>query len=349
MFPHQASIDSLKAMMKQVRDVLEKDILQKNKYVYDAYNSTTQPYFDNIHDIILELEQLPLQYLPSNEAHGEIWAPISQIDTVLKRLSTTIDGIPSDYNQAAPQVSSLQHEIQLIKNEEPKLSKAAGLYIPYLVYKQGNYAQIIKELNEIKEEERKQQLELFSKLNQRIEEAQKKIEQDSKEIEDIRKHSQESAAEIGIVPFAQDFESEYKERKNAAKWWLITTAIFTIITAIVIFYLYSINLNTKFEYNQIAIQVSMIALLFSVVIWCSRMYRISMHQVVVNKHRALSLRTFQTFISSTSDQHVKDAVLMEATRTIFNQGHTGYIDPKSDGSDSDTKVVEIIKNQNLLK
>jgi hypothetical protein len=65
-----------------------------------------------------------------------------------------------------------------------------------------------------------------------------------------------------------------------------------------------------------------------------------MHQAVTNRHRALSLQTFQAFSAAASDDETRNAVLTETTRSIFASTASGYIDTES-GQDSPMKIVEI--------
>ena len=66
------------------------------------------------------------------------------------------------------------------------------------------------------------------------------------------------------------------------------------------------------------------------------------HQYTINKHRALSLQTFQAFVGATNDPRTKDAVLLEATRAVFANTATGFAESGS-SSDSGIQFVEIGK------
>ena len=93
----------------------------------------------------------------------------------------------------------------------------------------------------------------------------------------------------------------------------------------------------------ITTKIALLALLFTATVWCSKNYRALKHQVTVNKHRALSLQTFQAFVGATKDPRTKDAVLMEATRAIFGNTATGFADP-AHTSESGIRVLEIGKS-----
>ena len=82
--------------------------------------------------------------------------------------------------------------------------------------------------------------------------------------------------------------------------------------------------------------------LFTATLWCGKTFKALKHLSTVNRHRALSLQTFQAFSHAASDDPTKDAVLMEATRAIFGSTPTGYLDAKG-GSESDLKIIEIAR------
>jgi hypothetical protein len=60
----------------------------------------------------------------------------------------------------------------------------------------------------------------------------------------------------------------------------------------------------------------------------------------VNRHRALGLKTFQAFSAATSDNHTKDAVLMETTHSIFANTNTGLLNEPS-SADSESNIIQI--------
>jgi len=68
-----------------------------------------------------------------------------------------------------------------------------------------------------------------------------------------------------------------------------------------------------------------------------------MHQSAINKHRALSIQTLQAFVAAAADPTIKDAVVLEAARSVFGNTSTGYIDDNK-SSDGDIKIFEVAKN-----
>ena len=70
---------------------------------------------------------------------------------------------------------------------------------------------------------------------------------------------------------------------------------------------------------------------------------------MVNKHRQNALTTFETFSNASgSDTQTKNAVLIEATHTIFSNQQTGYMTADKD-QESSSKIIEIIKGTASVK
>jgi hypothetical protein len=69
-----------------------------------------------------------------------------------------------------------------------------------------------------------------------------------------------------------------------------------------------------------------------------------MHQSVINRHRANALKTFQAFVKASNDEKIRDAVLLETTRSIFSISPSGYIDAKADHTDNPTTVLEFVRD-----
>ena len=87
-------------------------------------------------------------------------------------------------------------------------------------------------------------------------------------------------------------------------------------------------------------KVVILGLLFTSTIWCGRMYRTNKHQQSINKHRANALRTFQAFVEATNDPAIRDAVLLETTRSIFAITPSGYLGEIDKSPDTGQKSLK---------
>ena len=60
---------------------------------------------------------------------------------------------------------------------------------------------------------------------------------------------------------------------------------------------------------------------------------------ILNRHRALGIRTFRAFSAAASDARTKDAVLMETTHSIFSNSATGLINDPA--NDAEPNIIQI--------
>jgi hypothetical protein len=63
---------------------------------------------------------------------------------------------------------------------------------------------------------------------------------------------------------------------------------------------------------------------------------------ILNRHRQNALDTFETFVTATADNQNKDAVLLQATQTIFSAQNSGFINQDSE-SPNLSPLLELIK------
>ena len=151
------------------------------------------------------------------------------------------------------------------------------------------------------------------------------------ELDQVISEARVAAASAGVATFTEEFNNEASNLQIQSKKWLRTTGGFAVSTAIasIIFLFWNpvpMQAGEWFFLSSLASKVAIIGVLFTCTIWCSRIYRSLVHQATVNKHRALSLKTFQAFAKSTSDPYVKDSVLMAATKSIFASVPTGFVE-----------------------
>ncbi|MBJ6762799.1 hypothetical protein JGU66_18705 [Myxococcaceae bacterium JPH2] len=74
----------------------------------------------------------------------------------------------------------------------------------------------------------------------------------------------------------------------------------------------------------LAPRVVILSVVFYGLALAGRNYRASQHNAIVNRHRALALKTFAVLGETTSDQKVKDVLLAQAASTIFAAQPSGY-------------------------
>lgn len=209
-------------------------------------------------------------------------------------------------------------------------------WVPFLAYQKGDVAKNIENLSAS-----------VVKGNAMVEKAKNDIQKKGEQIDNIIEKAREASAAAGAAVFTKDFDKEAKQQSENAKNWLIAAAclgVFTVgIASLTWFWTYA-GLDTGQLWQKIVSKVVVLSILGTATLWCGKIYKALMHQSATNRHRALSLQTFQAFVVATADPQIKDAVLLEATRSIFAIGITGYVDSGSGSTDSEARVIEIVKS-----
>jgi hypothetical protein len=155
------------------------------------------------------------------------------------------------------------------------------------------------------------------------------------------------AQKEAALKYSGIFKMEADKYRTASHWWLAFTITLLTLATVSAFYL--LNSFPLMKDNNVIVQFTISKVLITIVLFyainmCLKNFRAQRHNQVVNEHRHNALETFDLFQKSTNDDQTKNAVLLEVTRTIFGNQHTGYT--TSNDSDSDTvpsKIIEIIK------
>ncbi len=210
-------------------------------------------------------------------------------------------------------------------------------WIPYLAYKRGDLSASVDKI----EQQVNHSRQLLEKTEVYALEWQKKIDQ-------IFEAAREASARGGVGIFTRTFEHEAYTLDMSSEKWLKTVVLMTLLTtclAIGFFFWPAISddATSWVTLRHVVAKVSVIALFFTGTVWCGRIYRALMHQSAVNRHRALSLQTFQAFVEATDDPITRDAVLMAATRSIFSNVPTGLVDERPNNQDPVIQFMDIGK------
>jgi hypothetical protein len=181
----------------------------------------------------------------------------------------------------------------------------AHIWIPYLAYQKGEIQANIKSLNDT-----------VKKATKIVDEAKKDIDAKKTEIDSVVLAAKEASASVGVGYFSSNFQDEADSLKDSSKSWLITTGVLAGLTLGITLLLYWIlPIGSEATVPQIvqvlSTKVIVITIFFTATLWAGKMYKATMHQMVVNKHRANSLRTFQAFMKASNETSTRDAVLMD--------------------------------------
>lgn len=322
---NQETIKMLKSELEKITRYSDKELIRRAGWGDINFQAAEQD-IDLVFSIATDLIDLPLEFLTENTINN-ITSHIPSVVAVLEEIDV--------FNLSGDPGSRCDEIVQNLHDTVETLKESASPYIPYLAYKRGDVSQNIDALNNAK-----------NQAEALLEETKQTIEQKQEQIEGIISAARESAATVGVATFTQEFDREATDLKNRSLKWLGATGVFAILTIIaaVLFYFWpkvSPDAMAWESIRNIVSKTATIAVLFTATIWCGRIYRALMHQSTINRHRALSLKTFQAFVAATYDDRIKDAVLMAATRTIFGRVPTGLVSDSGSEHDSEVNFVEI--------
>jgi hypothetical protein len=140
------------------------------------------------------------------------------------------------------------------------------------------------------------------------------------ELKEIVRVSRDQVQEVGVSQHAAHFSGEAQEHKKWARWWLAATAFTVCLTGaagVANYFLVMRSPDTGTSVQLVVAKVIVFSLLFSAVVWCAKIYRAHRHNYVVNRHRQNALSSFETFAKGSDDPQTKNAVLLQATQSIF--------------------------------
>lgn len=282
--------------------------------------------FKRVFELLAHLSVLPLEYL-TDSAVSQIQSEATQVAELFSRVDKF------NIEQSTP-TQTRDNLVSEIHGRADQLYTIASPWIPFLAYQKGDVAKNIESLTTS-----------VGQAQTLIEGAKTTIKARQAEIEAIITQAREASAAAGAAVFTQDFKNEATLLDEQAQKWLYGTAagaLLTLAFAITVWLMPISGDDATTVVQRFGGKLAALVVLFTATLWCGRTYKALKHLSTVNRHRALSLQTFQAFSHAASDDATKDAVLMEATRAIFGSTPTGYLDSKG-GSESDLKIIEVAK------
>lgn len=167
------------------------------------------------------------------------------------------------------------------------------------------------------------------------------------EIKDILENARQAAVEVGVAQHNMIFRDEANEHKKLYKNWLGWTIVVLFAITLVgigLLFIEPSEEGTHFLIHFTITKIVILTVMFYALAICTRNYKAHKHNSILNKHRQNALNTFETFSKAAgTDTQTKNAVLLEATHTIFSNQQTGYLNHDGE-SDSPNRIIEIIKS-----
>lgn len=311
-----------------------------------------RPMFEEATNLAERLLSLPTADLPEPHRSGAIRSNLQQIHQVLVSIS--------QFQVAAPNAAA--HHENLIKNLGNALHAfwdGALLPLAYLNSLAALESNQSVDLEDLKEDARQEIRAVTEELQQssaQSRDAARKLlaslEESQSQAETAARAVETAAAEAGVSQYSGEFASEARGHAKNSWRWLIGLALVVALAGFTVWGLIelwplgpdgtNVSLNDARAIQIVLIKTLIVGFLVFAGLTCIRMFRAERHLAVVNRHRDLALRTFETFVGGTHADDVKDAVLLEATRAIFSHADTGMLGGSQRQSDS-SSIMEIVR------
>ncbi|MCG9128574.1 hypothetical protein JT359_13325 [Candidatus Poribacteria bacterium] len=193
--------------------------------------------------------------------------------------------------------------------------------------------------------------QIGGEINEQQAEVLQKSEEKFQEIEETHLKYQNQLTEKPISQYKEIFAEQSKKHRNMAWVWLGVTSVLALGFCYIFWWLLTDLQSAVSSANQFftifsnlfakGFFLSLILLLLNRSI---KNFAAEKHLEVVNTHRQNALETFDTFVAAAEgNRETRDAVLLAATKAIFDANQSGYLSAKSSSSDTASPVQQIIK------
>lgn len=268
----------------------------------------------NIISVTSNLRSLPLAELAAtqiNNIHHHLFVSARALDAIDSFSINEMGIVPSEKRDGL---------VQEVTHAASGLMEVAAPLIGYLGFVKGNSAKTNEQLERD-----------FDRVRRTLNQTEEFAAKTKADVEAIMTATREASASTGVATFTQQFDIEANKLKRQSVWWLLITTALAMITIGEIFLpaeTFSVieDHSTLWVIAQAMVtKAALIGVSLTGTLWCGTIYRALAHQAAVNRHRAVSLKTFQAFTEATDNQQTRDAVLLEATKAIFGYSPTGLI------------------------
>ena len=314
-------------------------------------------------EILPEFEAISVEALKRTElgvfSFAEVFSALNGIHSFLKNLSTQQDILKDDayipqplvdalkeklkrFNQLAKQIKefdvtagdptprrqSLVNEINSFKTDVVNSLHPLLVLVQLRQLDPSNYTSGLQTMQtEVQS--------ILKKLKDKDEDAAKTLQK----IKDI-------SASSGAEAYSQVFSTQAETHKTASWWWFGASVFFFTVLVSYLLYLLSngvpVSEDLVHAVRDISLRVLSLIAIYFALSQSIKNYNVNKHLQVVNEHRQNSLKTFEAFLNAASTDDVRSAVLLQATKSIFDPGKTGYLQKESQTSYS-FSIADVFK------
>lgn len=320
-------IEEAKKLLEELAEIKASSLARAEELSRDINFSDAVPSFEEMLDIVKQLNQRSIDRLALSQINQIINGCISLNNLITKVRDFTLNqNTPADVCKAI---------IQEVKNGYDAIMEPLTVPLAFTATQATDYAKIEREAKGY-----------HATMQEEADTFKKMLETYKADAEKALQAVKDQAAEAGVATNAQIFLTDSESHGKTAKKWLKATIWSSIITLIVAIIFVIISFKYKPENTAAAIQyvVSKLILLSTLsfgIFWCARNFKSSKHNETLNKHRANALMTFRAFVEGSGDQQIKEAILLQAAQAAFVNRPTGYESQEKE-SQTINPVVEIL-------
>lgn len=320
-------IEEAKNIIEELAEIKASSLARTDDLSRTINFSEAVPYFEEMLDIVKQLNQRSIERLAFNHINQIIAGCTS-----LRNLINKVDGFDINQNTPADVCKAI---IQEVKNGYDTIMEPLTIPLSFTATQATDYAKIEREAKGY-----------HSTMREEADAFKKMLKAYKTDAENALQAVKDQAAEAGVATNAQIFLSDSEAHGEIAKKWLNATIWASGITLAVAILFVFISFNYQPDSTAAAIQyvVSKLILLSTLsfgIYWCARNYKSSKHNETLNKHRANALMTFRAFVEGSGDQQIKEAILLQAAQAAFINRPTGYEGQEKE-SQTINPVVEIL-------
>ena len=339
------AVRELKEVLAKAKTFREKQIVRREEWGSLNFEEI-EVEVSGILDLCEDLETMNLELVEP----GNLQAAKNTIDVVVETLAQmdqfTLDTGGKDV---------VDNICLRFPNETQQVRSNCISWMGYLAYRRGDVQGKVKEVESAiekleeersrQEKERKEERKRWeSERTEEIYQFRKDGAAKDQELERILAAARQAAADIGVGGFTEEFQQEAERAERESRRWLVAAIILSLATVGILIFSqwwasYMIDPGATL-WEAVGIKVGVVALMIYASSWCARMYKAVRHQSTTNRHRALSLKTFNAFSQAASSEEAREAILLAAGKCIFEGRSTGLTEEKGNMPISTTQIIE---------
>ena len=177
----------------------------------------------------------------------------------------------------------------------------------------------------------------IQRLIQSANEAKNATEHVKEEAETVLADVRDLAKEQGVTQHAAIFRDAAKEYQEQKRPWLLAFGSLSLVAIAVAVALIVFGLGLPAGSGDLGVAIQVTAaklfgfgILSYAILLTGRGYRAAAHNQIINQHRCNALRSFQAFVDGAADEATKNAVLVQATHSIFSHRPSGFGQQEND-------------------